>query len=166
MSVLLFWGACHACYGQKTANDFYQKGLQQSDLNKVVEYMTKAISMQPKMAEAWRYRGIASYHLGKKDAASRDFTQALQLQAGDPESLLYRGRISEDNGKSKEALQDYTQAIKRAPKYGEAFYRRGLCNLKAKNNAVGCKDLRDAKKLGFAVPDAEFAACTATRKKD
>lgn len=163
---LLIWISCGPNAYAQNARDFFQKGLAQSDLNQVVAYMSKAIKLQPKMGEAYRYRAIAQYHQGKKVEAAKDLQIALALIPLDPEALLYRARLAEDDGKNEAALKDYSLIISRTPKYAEAYFRRGKLYERASKKASACSDYKQAKALGYPVGSSEMSMCTPVRKKD
>ncbi len=161
---LLFCITATLSFAQKDAAGYYKKALQQSDLNKVVEYLTKAISLKPEFEEAYRYRGIAHFHLKHSQQSKNDLDKALQLKENDPEALMYRGKVNDWQGNLSGAENDFNAALKSSPQYAEAYYWRGIHFKNAKNNKAACDDLKKAKKFGYAVNADDMALCESKRK--
>lgn len=67
---------------QSKSRDFYTAALG--------EFKT-AVSLQPKMHEAWNYIGYAERHLGNHAAALAAYDQALALEPDYAEAIEYRG---------------------------------------------------------------------------
>jgi tetratricopeptide (TPR) repeat protein len=75
-------------------------------------------------------------------------------------AYAYRGRAKESLKLFTDAIADYNTALKLNPKFGEGYYYRGMY---FKNNGndpkKACEDLKQAKKLGYNVSDADLKDC-------
>ncbi len=48
--------------------------------------MKRAIELDPKLAHAWEFRGIARFNLGDSQGAVADLERSLELYAGKPDA--------------------------------------------------------------------------------
>ena len=62
------------------AMEYYSLGLKSSLANKRIEYFTKALELNPNLAEAYEKRAVHYYFQGRLDAAIRDYTRAIKLK--------------------------------------------------------------------------------------
>lgn len=77
-------------WGQ-SALDYYILGLESSLANKKIEYFTKAIQLNPNLAEAYEKRAIHYYFQWKLDKAIQDFTRVIELKPNSTNAFLMRG---------------------------------------------------------------------------
>lgn len=118
-------------------------GMQSNKLSSVSEYIARgqaslkadewepayvdfneAIKLDPKNAEAYRFRGATFYKLGDSKSALQDYNQAIALDPNNSELYLNRGILQADDGDSTNALADLDEAIRLNPKNAMAFHMR------------------------------------------
>jgi tetratricopeptide (TPR) repeat protein/S1-C subfamily serine protease len=108
---------------------YYNRGLAKYTLgNKqaaIADY-DKALTLNPKFAEAYNNRGNAKSAVGDNQAAIADYDKALALNPKDARTYNNRGITKFDLGDNQAAIADYNRAIALNPKYAEAYYNRGL----------------------------------------
>lgn len=121
-------------------------------IQSAIQDYTKAITLEPKRADAYVNRGIAKAILQDYQGAIQDFTQAIALDPGIA-AITYceRGAVKEDLRDYRGAIQDYTQATVLDPILADAFVRRGAARIKAGAKKEGCSDLNRAGDLGKSV---------------
>lgn len=149
----------------KDATYYYQAAMKESDLNKVIANFTKAINLSPKYADAIFYRGVAYFHNNNPQKALADFNQIIQMDAKSFAAFTYRGRTYERLNNKAAAINDFNAALKINPKYAEGLNFRGLYYKNNGEAQKACADLKQAKKMGFAVADADLAGCVMDEKK-
>ena len=79
-----------AAWGQ-SAIEFYNHGLESSLADKKIEYFTKAIQLNPNLAEAYEKRAIHYYFQWKLDKAIQDYTRVIELKPKGVNAYLMRG---------------------------------------------------------------------------
>jgi tetratricopeptide (TPR) repeat protein len=79
-----------AAWGQ-SAIEFYNHGLESSLADKKIEYFTKAIQLNPNLAEAYDKRAIHYYFQWKLDKAIQDYTRVIELKPKGVNAYLMRG---------------------------------------------------------------------------
>ena len=134
------------------------------DLNKAIEYYTKAIELNPKLAFAYYNRGNAYHVLHEYREAIDDFTKAIQLNSKYILVYFFRSFIYDKLGEYQKAIDDLTKAIKLrsgiktevAIELGEVasrikpallYYRRGQIYEKLNEHKKAKNDFETAKKL-------------------
>jgi serine/threonine protein kinase/lipoprotein NlpI len=102
-------------------NERWDKGDKQGA---ITDY-SKAIEINPKIANAYYNRGNARSDLGDKQAAIADFDKAIEINPRHTDAYNNRGnaRYSLDNKQG--AISDYNKAIETNPKYTKAYFNRG-----------------------------------------
>jgi len=80
--------------------------------SKALEQFIDAVSLQPKMYQAWNYMGFANRHLGSYDAALSAYAKALELNPTFPEAIEYRGEAYLGLNKLDEAKEAYMSLFK------------------------------------------------------
>jgi len=119
-----------------TASDLFNKALalwennKYSDPNKALEYLNKAISLDPKYGDAYNNRGLVWLDKGDYDRAMADYTKAIELDPRDSTAYDNRGNIWYDKGDYYRAIADYTKAIELDSRHAIAFFNRGLVLIK------------------------------------
>jgi len=82
--------ALTAAWGQ-SAIEFYNHGLESSLADKKIEYFTKAILLNPNLAEAYEKRAIHYYFQWKLDKAIQDYNRIIELKPKGVNAYLMRG---------------------------------------------------------------------------
>ena len=86
---------------------------------------TQAITLDPKLVEAYNNRGIIRDQKGDLDGAMVDYTQAITLDPTYANPYNNRGISHYHKGDFDDAIADYTQAITLDPKSANAYNNRG-----------------------------------------
>ena len=98
---------------QSSAEDAYnmaRDALQRSDYQTAVDAFSRAIGMDPNLAQAYVGRATAYVYEGNVQQAIADFNQALQLDPNMPEALYNRGVLRAQSGDAQGAIRDLQQA--------------------------------------------------------
>ena len=108
---------------------YYNRGNDHRDKGKYDEAIsdyTKALEIDPTLAEAYGNRGTTYGRKGQYDKAISDFTKALEINPKDALAYYNRGLAYYNKGQYGEAISDGTEALKINPRYAAAYYNRGL----------------------------------------
>jgi len=99
-------------------------------LEEALDFFSKAIEIDPSMAEA--RAGRASVHISMQswDMAVEDATRALKLDPQDASSFYYRGNAYWALGRDIDAVRECTSALQLAPHLTEASCCRAACHLR------------------------------------
>ncbi|MBI5892053.1 MAG: tetratricopeptide repeat protein [Deltaproteobacteria bacterium] len=112
-----------------SAADWHKKGYQHA-LNKeyddAIETFTKAIALDPNLAQAYRNRGVAYDKKGHLDKAIEDLSKAIILNSNDAAFYANRGTIYNKKGYSDMAIEDFNKAIALDPNLALAYNNRGF----------------------------------------
>jgi tetratricopeptide (TPR) repeat protein len=124
---------------EKAAKKWFDKGFEEVDRVKEIEYYTKAIELNPNMTAAFIYRGLSNMHQDHPDEAIEDYTEAIRLEPKNIVAWIGRGHVKKKWYQYKEAILDYEEAIKIAPTEGVHYGAKGvciyeICNQKFENN--------------------------------
>lgn len=86
------------------------KGLVERCLKALVAQETAIIEFEPN-AEAYNYRGVALFELGRYEEAGRDFTMATELNPGMADAYSNRGASLSELREYEEAVRDFTRTL-------------------------------------------------------
>jgi len=111
------------------------------------------LAKNPRVAEAYYNRGVATLRLNRLDEALADFNKSIELNPKDPDAWNNRGLVYNRLGRMQEALSDFNKALELDDLNGQACNNRGLVYLKLGRTAEAEEDLKKAGRLG--VPEAE-----------
>lgn len=109
-----------------------------TDPEKAVSLLSKAISLEPKYAEAYVRRGLARSELGKREEAFDDLTEAVRLNAS-PESYAYRGLVCLRAGEERAAQRDLQYSLKLKSSQHLAHNLMGVLELKRDKKSLACE---------------------------
>ena len=99
--------------------------IQTKQFTKAVDYLTKALQINPAFAEAYYNRGLALGHLKRLDEALASYDQAIRFKPDYVDAHSNRGNTLQDLKRYEEALASYDQAIHIKPDLAEAHSNRG-----------------------------------------
>jgi tetratricopeptide (TPR) repeat protein len=124
--------AASPAWGEE-AIDFYKLGLESSMFNKKIHYFTKAVELNPRLAIAFKKRGIIYYFQEKYSKMLLDFRRYKALTPSDPEGYGMVGLALLKLGNFTEAITELSRAIEMDPTLAsaylhrsEAYYHRGF----------------------------------------
>jgi tetratricopeptide (TPR) repeat protein len=125
------------------------------DYSGSIEDFNKALEINPVDFNTYGRRGWARFHLQDNQGAIEDFTKAIEGGWRNYKYYNIRGRAKYYLQDYKGAISDFTKVIRLCT--GEkderrmAFYWRGMVKIDLGQRADGCKDLKRAGKLGYAI---------------
>jgi tetratricopeptide (TPR) repeat protein len=85
-------------------------GQKYTDPKKAIEYLNKAIKLQPDYAQAYYNRGNAYYGLGLYQRAIKDYAEAIRLKPNDIDAYYNRGNTYFYLGNNKLGCNDAQKA--------------------------------------------------------
>ncbi|HEX7960602.1 MAG TPA: tetratricopeptide repeat protein [Terriglobales bacterium] len=86
-----------------------------ADWQQSKEYLDKTIQMNPRLPEAYTYRGLSEIALGQVDTGTSDLQRAASLDPAQPEIHMMLGAVSEREGKLPVALENYRRELAAQP---------------------------------------------------
>jgi tetratricopeptide (TPR) repeat protein len=103
--------AAKASTPEKSANahDKAQKAYGES-----VGAFIDAVTIQPKLHQAWNYLGFASLHLGNYDDAVSAYTKAIEINPKNPEAVAHRGEAFLGLDQTEDAKAAYMELYRDA----------------------------------------------------
>jgi tetratricopeptide (TPR) repeat protein len=99
--------------------------VQTKRLERGVEFLHRALALQPNFAETHFNCGIALRELKRFEDALASFDKAIALKAEYVEAYCSRGIVLKELGRFEEALASYERALALNPSYAEAHNNRG-----------------------------------------
>jgi len=111
------------------AKEWFDKGFaEKTDMNKKIEFYTKAIQLDPNFKEAYNNRGLAKHGLSRYTEAITDYDKAIQLDPNYKNAYIARGLAKHGLSRYNEAISDFDKAIQLDPNYARAIASKG-CSL-------------------------------------
>jgi tetratricopeptide (TPR) repeat protein len=101
-----------------------------TDPQKAIEYLNKAIKLQPDAADVYFIRATAYYDLGQPQLAIKDYNEAIRLKPDYASAYYNRGNAYASFRQYERASKDYNEAIHLEPNYAMAYYSLGNAYLK------------------------------------
>ena len=98
---------------------------ERADLEASLDAYTRAIELNPALAETYNNRGGVKEALGRHDEAIADYTRAIELNPVHAGAYYNRGNAKNSLRQYDEAIADYDQAIKLNPSDARAYNNRG-----------------------------------------
>ena len=133
------------------------------------DHYTKMHDEEPENASWLAMRGWASFRLGKKEDALKDYAEAIRLQPMAGSWYSNRGLIYTELKKYDEAIADFTTAIDAMPDYPLTYRNRAVALLKKKEYAKAAADYEKAAELAPESADMQnglaWVLCTAPDDK-
>lgn len=102
---------------------------QNNDIRGAMDYYTKALEIDPNIAETHGSLGIIYTRLNQYDEAIAHYRRAIELDPDLEEALINLGQVYELAGRREEAVTAYRQAIWLHPERPEAFNNLGKLRL-------------------------------------
>lgn len=118
-----------------------------SDPQLAVTLLTKAVTLEPKYAEAYLRRGLAKSDLRDWDGAFDDITTAVRLQPT-AEAYAYRGLVSMRGGNYLGARKDMNRSLDIRSRQHLAWNFRGALNLLEGKLKEACDDFDEGCSYG------------------
>ena len=126
------------------ANEYFKQAMQVSRANKKIEYLSKALELDPNLAAAYEKRGMLYYYQEKYDKVIQDFENYTRLVPDDVEGfrMLAMGYLY--YGSYDAAIATFTQALKVDPHLVSALSYRAEAYRRSGN---GEEAVREATKV-------------------
>ena len=93
--------------------------------NRSIEELTRAIEFDPTDVDAYHYRGRAYHKKGNYDKAIADYTKSIKLNPKLADAYNSRGAAHSRKGDYDQAIEDLNKAIQLNPKSAKAYNNRG-----------------------------------------
>jgi Tfp pilus assembly protein PilF len=108
----------------KNASEYFNLGLKSSLANKRINYFTKALELDPRLADAYEKRAIHFYFQGKYDRVIEDFTEYIRLVPDKADAFWMLGMGYLKTGNYQKAIVNFDKAIHFSPKMSSAYAYR------------------------------------------
>jgi tetratricopeptide (TPR) repeat protein len=102
-----------------------------------LDHLSRAIQIEPELADLYYHRGTAYFYLGQEHEALDNLSRAIQLNPRFADFYNDRGEMYLSQG-NKACMADFSQAIKLDPYRANPYYKLGICysNLGNKQDAL------------------------------
>ena len=108
----------------KNASDYFNLGMESSLAYKRIDYFTKALELNPRLAEAYEKRAIHFYFQGKYDRVIDDFTEYIRLVPDKADAFRMLGLGYLKTGNYQKAILNFDKAIHFSPEMSSAYAYR------------------------------------------
>jgi len=105
-----------------------------------IEFLSKAIKINPQFAPCYNNRGIALKELKRLDEALASYDKAISIKPDYAEAYYNRGNALKELKRLDEALASYDKAISIKPDYAEAYWNKSLALLLGGQFAQGWQE--------------------------
>ena len=112
-----------------------------------LQHFDKAIKKQSDVADFHSERGVALFHLNRKEDALAALNKALMLEPDNPYRYSSRAFIKDSMGDTEGAIQDYLKCIKIDPEDAIAFNNLGMLEEKMGRKTSAKKRFKRADEL-------------------
>ncbi len=117
------------------------------DLAAAMRDFDKALEINPKLPDSYKYRG-GLYGVTKQyDKSVADLNKYLELEPGDGEQYYNRGLSLLNLGRVQDAIADFNKTLEINPEFASAYRARGNAYIKTGEAAKGEKDLAEWERL-------------------
>lgn len=128
-----------------------------NDYKGAIDDYNKALELKPFDYETIGRRGWAWFGLRRYEEALFDFTKALNGVADESKYYLIRGQTKYHLKDFRGALTDFDQVLKSIYstklQKSKAYYWMGMTKIDTGEKEAGCRDLKEARKLGLEEAD-------------
>jgi len=115
MILVLAFGLTAVCGEEKTADEWYRMYINETNVERKIEYLTRMLELEPDRAFSYYQRGREYVTLGMYDEALADCTTAIELDPEDCSPLVLRSEIYHLQGDNDRALEDVNRALADEP---------------------------------------------------
>ena len=106
------------------AVEYFNLGLEGGLTYKKIEYFTKALELNPRLAVAYEKRGLLYYFLEKYDNVIHDFQTYVELAPAKAEAYRMLGMGYLKSGIYRQAIYNFTRAIEIDPNLATTYSNR------------------------------------------
>jgi tetratricopeptide (TPR) repeat protein len=129
------------------AMDYYNQGLKGSITRKKIEFFTKALQLDPKLAAAYEQRGLLYYFQGKYDKVIQDYQTYLDLAPEKAGAYRMLGLGYLKIGDYAPAIAHFSRAIELEPQHPAGYAYRAEANLLSGKDEEAIRDSTAAVEL-------------------
>ena len=122
LAVFLWLAAMPVCADD--AMHYFNLGLKSSMTREKIAYFTKALELNPELADAYEKRGLLHYFQGNYGKVIEDYQTYLQFAPENAEAYLMIGIGFLESGMYQPAIENFTHAIEIEPKFARAYANR------------------------------------------
>ena len=146
--VLIFICSCSG--KSETAGDWVNKAdalINEKGINnpqQALEYLNKAIELQPDNATAYGIKGYICFSLEKYQQAIDSFSKAIQFNPTKAEYYNSRGTVYSKMSQYEKAIEDFNQAILFDSNDATFYNNRAGVHLRHGDKKLGCLDAERA----------------------
>jgi hypothetical protein len=115
-----------------------------------LQYYKEAATLNPNFAQAYYNAGLDEYAYAGPIPSFPLFTKALQLDGSHADWWCWVGNEKVLNGQNSDGMYYFTQAIKLSSNFAEAYYYRGMLEMRLNEDTPGHADLQKARSLNPA----------------
>lgn len=95
---------------EKTAQEWFDLGITESDINNKVLYFSKALDIDPNDSYAWYNKGLALLILENYEEAIKCFDKSLEIDPEDADAWHYKGLALDTLSQCAEATACFEKA--------------------------------------------------------
>jgi tetratricopeptide (TPR) repeat protein len=130
-----------------TAEEWFERGVQNPDLDEKLRCYTRAIRLNSGHAIAFNNRGLARKDKGDLEGALEDCNEAIRLSPDLSAAFNNRGLVRRAQGDQRGALEDYNEAIRLDPNDAWPYNNRGLVRQEQGDLEGALEDCNEAIRL-------------------
>ncbi|MHC4253757.1 MAG: tetratricopeptide repeat protein, partial [Planctomycetota bacterium] len=112
------------------------------------EALSKAVELDPKLAEAHYNLGLVSFALGESAAAARSWRRATEVRPAFAEAWNSLGQLAAHEGRADESIAHYKRAVSAREDYGAAHNNLAVAYYRKKDYARAQAHLARAQRSG------------------
>ena len=116
----------------------------QGNFAQAISEYTKAIEINPGLAEAYNNRGLTYVEQGNLPQAVSDYNKAIEINPNLADVYANRGLVYARQSNFSQAVSDFTKAIEINPNFAEAYINRGAAYDDQGNFAQAISDYNKA----------------------
>lgn len=143
----LLWLAANLAHAGD-AGEYFRLALKSSTANKKIEYLSKALELDPNLASAYEKRGMLYYFQEKYDHVIEDFENYTRLAPDDAEGYRMLGMGYLYNGSYEAAIATFTHALMVDPSLISALCYRAEAYRRSGKNEEALRDSTKVIRLG------------------
>jgi len=137
------------------------------EMESSIDYLTRAIVVDPKDTDAYFSRGYSYLTHGDYDKAIADFTQSIQISPEDALNYYFRGRAKMFKGDNRGGIEDFTKTLRINPNHVDSLLQRAQIRKKVNETSYAEEDLNLVIQLNPSRASAyEFRGLIKNEKRD
>ncbi|MBL7179917.1 MAG: tetratricopeptide repeat protein [Desulfobacterales bacterium] len=123
---IVFWYLAITSAWCQDAGEFYKRGIESTLACKKIEYFTKALQLDPGLADAYEKRAVHYYFQGRLDNAIEDYTKVIKLKPQAADAYRMRGMAYLKKGHGEGMMAEIKRLVHRRRHPGVPENRNSL----------------------------------------